>query len=224
MKHGIKILYLVLAVLIIAALWPQSVDHNNSKAGWDVQINDAGQLQVQGITLEVTTLNEAENILKSRSIRALFIEAAKEDEVKDPIIEAFFSNLPDNSKLVLGLNATKEQLDTISTKVHRPVAFPSGNIKLEIADDHMPLVDGMTVNSISMIPRIKIKPQDIIDQFGEPQQIINDDKALHHLYPKIGLDAILAPSGEAILQFVAPDQFHRVLDKLTMEPQTTPDR
>lgn len=220
MSTRIKLLYLILALLIIYTLWPSSTSHNGEqpRATWNLKVDENGRLEVLGIKLGVTTLQQAEGILRSRSQRAIFAQT-QAAAPQPPDIEAFFSNMPDNSKLVLSLIASQEQLETIAAKAHSPMAFPSGSVKMEIADVHMPLVDAMVIDRLTAIPRIRIKPADIETQFGKPAKLHLQDDVLHYLFPQYGLDVILDQSGEAIIQFVNPGDFHRVLEKLGLRPE-----
>ncbi|MEW5755571.1 MAG: hypothetical protein AB1810_04650 [Pseudomonadota bacterium] len=220
MSTRIKLLYLILALLLVYTLWPSSTSQNGEqqRAVWNLKVDESGRLEVLGITLGLTTLQQAEAILRSRSQRAIFAQA-KAETPQPPDIEAFFPSMPDNSKLVLSLAASQEQLETIAAKARDPIAFPSGSVKLEIADQHMPLVDAMVIDMLTSIPRIRIKPADIEAQFGKPVKLHMQDDVLHYLYPQFGLDVILDKSGEALLQFVNPGEFHRVLEKLGLRAE-----
>lgn len=214
MRNHVKLLYLALALLVVYTFWPGGTnDQEPARPMWETSLDEQGNLQIMGVTLGKTTLKEAEAILRSRSQRALFIPPDTSSE-KSPRVEAFFPSMPDNSKLILGLSASTEQIETLKIKAHNPSAFPSGNIKLEIADDHMSLVEGLVVDMLTAIPRIRITPQEITAQFGEPQILHRQDDILHYLYPARGLDVILDQSGEAMIQFVSPGDFQRVLDRL----------
>ena len=226
MSTKIKILYLFLAIMVIYTLWPSSTD-DEEQAFVQTSLIDSdaqGEPRVFGIQLGKTTLAEAETILGSRSKRALFIMPPEKDEHGEPLpaesnIEAFFPNMPDNSKMLLGLHTEKEQLDLISHKAHKPIAFPSGNIKMEIADEHMVMVNQMTVITLTAIPRINLSPKDIQSKFGEPAMVHVQDEVIHILYPEIGLDAILDKSGEAMLQFTAKDKFFLALENIGLTEQ-----
>ena len=52
MRHGIKILYLVLALGILYALWPAATDDTAPSPSWDVRLDDTGRLRVLGEQLE----------------------------------------------------------------------------------------------------------------------------------------------------------------------------
>lgn len=214
MNHRIKLLYLGLAALLIYTLWPSESDHSTSSVyEWNLKTSAQGEVEVFGIAIGKHTLKQAENTLKSRSERALFLPSDNSTKQK-PSIEAFFQQMPDNSKLVIGLTADDSVLSKLKPDAYNPIAFPSGNIKLKIADRHNDMLDQLVVRMITYVPRIRLNPQDIMTRFGEPDQVWMEDDVYHYLYPAKGLDAILHKSGEGIIQFVSPKEFHLVLEQL----------
>ncbi len=224
MSTKIKILYLALAILVVYTLWPSGGDKQEITQAAIIGENEQGEMTVFGITLGKTTLAEAEIILGSRAKRALFIMPPEKDEhgndlIPEHNVEAFFPSMPDNSKMLLGLYSTEPELEQIRYKAHGPIAFPSGNIKLEIDDKQQSMVNGMPVITLTSIPRVSLGPEDISNKFGEPALVHVRGEIVHFLYPKIGLDVILDRSGEALLQFVEPGQFSQVLDSLDIDEE-----
>ncbi len=218
-----KTTFLILVVpLVLWALWtllPGSDSETEiTKRAWNVTVNDHGQLSVLGVTIDKTSLKEAEKILNSHSERALFI--SPEESGKKPVIEAFFPKMPDGGKLILNLTASDELIEKIINNASQPMAFPSGNIKFKIAEEHLKSIETLTFSSLTAIPRIKITPKMLFNQFGTPQQQIPKGDIMHSLYPEIGLDAILDKSGEVMLQFVSPANFQQTLKSLGVTPET----
>ncbi len=228
MSTKIKILYLALAILVVYTLWPSGDDQQEITQAAIVGENEQGEMTIFGILLGETTLSEAEIILSSRAKRALFIMPPKKDDQDNDLIpehnvEAFFPNMPDNSKMLLGLYSEESEMEQIRYKAHKPIAFPSGNIKLQIDDKQQAMVNAMPVITLTSIPRIKLTPEDVHQKFGGPALVHVQEDILHFLYPELGLDVILDKSGEAMLQFVKPDQFFQVLDSLGIDEKTLLD-
>ncbi len=223
MSTKIKILYLFLAIFVAYTLWPGDEEPSMMQGSFITE-GEQGEMMVFGVTLGVTTLGEAELILKSRAKRALFILPPKADEdgnvdasnieILEHNIEAFFPNMPDNSKMLLGLETEEEDMAKIRHTAHSPLAFPSGNIKLKIADEHHDILNAMKVITLTSIPRINLSPIDLRNKFGRPVMVHRQDEVMHFLYPEIGLDVILDSSGEAMLQFIEPSKFYIVLNNL----------
>ena len=221
-----KITLAMIIPLAIWALWTlfspsDSTNKEYEKRMWNATVNEQGQLSVLGVTINQTSLKEAEKILNSRSEQALFI--SPKETGKKPVIEAFFPKMPDGSKLILNLATNDELIEKIVNNASTPMAFPSGNIKFKIAEEHLPVIQTLTVSSMTAIPRIKITPKMLVSQFGTPEQQIPMGDIMHNLYPKIGLDAILDKSGEVMLQFVSPDSFQQTLISLGVTPDLEAD-
>ncbi len=218
-----KTTLLILVVpLALWALWtltsPSDAEKEATKRAWNTTVNDQGQLSVLGVTIDETSLKEAEKILNSHSERALFI--SPQESGKKPVIEAFFPKMPDGSKLILNLTASDELIEKIINNASNPMAFPSGNIKFKIAEEHLKTIETLTFSSLTAIPRIKITPKMLFNQFGTPEQQIPKGDIMHSLYPEIGLDAILDKSGEVMLQFVSPAKFQKTLESLGITSET----
>ncbi len=220
-----KITFLLALPLIVWAIWtlvaPSDSERESARKSWDVTVDENGQLSVLGVTIDKTSLKEAEKILNSQSEQALFI--SPKDSNKEPAIEAFFPKMPDGSKLILNLAASDEVMEKIINSASNPIAFPSGNVKFEISEEHLPIVQSLKVKSLTAIPRIKITPEMLTNQFGIPVQQIANGDIMHNLYPKIGLDAILDKSGEVMLQFVSPASFSNVLEALGVTSEIKTD-
>ncbi len=218
------IFFILVAPLVFWTLWtllsPSSSEKETTKRAWNAIVNDHGQLSVLGVTIDETSLKEAEKILNSHSERALFMNP--QESGKKPVIEAFFPKMPDGSKLILNLNASDELIERVIKTASNPMAFPSGNIKFKISKEHLETIEALTFSSLTAIPRIKVTPQMLFNQFGTPQQQIPKNDIMHSLYPEIGLDAILDKSGEVMLQFISPSNFQKTLESLgvTSKPET----
>lgn len=223
-QHRIKILYIGLFALLVFTFWPSNdPEQTSSVYQWNVKTDPQGGVEIFGVKLGHHTLLEAENILKAHSERALFIQSDDAAQ-KHPDIEAFFAQMPDNSKLILGLAADEATIRQIKSRAHKPLAFPSGSIRLDIAQADMATVEKLKVKMLTYVPRIKLTPSDLKKRFGEPSQVIKINEVYHFLYPKIGLDAILDNSGKGIIQFVAPNQFQAVQEKLKAGTPVQPGR
>lgn len=220
-----KSIFLILVLpLVFWTLWTlfsTSDDEKEiTKRAWNATVNEHGQLSVLGVTIDETSLKDAERILNSHSERALFI--SPQESGKKPVVEAFFPKMPDGSKLILNLTASDELIEKIINNASSPIAFPSGNIKFKIAEEHLKAIEALTFSSLTAIPRIKITPKMLINQFGTPEQQIYKNDIMHSLYPEIGLDAILDKSGEVMLQFVSPANFQKTLESLGVIPEIEP--
>lgn len=222
MSTKLKLLYAILIGLAIFTLWPAGDDgqRSSSMRVWNAQLDDQGRLHILGVVLGQSTLKQAEAALHSQSERALFVKVEAPAGVQETL-EAFFPTSPDRAKIVIELEAAPELIEDIKAQAQRPMAFPSGNIKMQIAPQHRDAVDASVVKSLTYIPPISLTPSLIERHFGQPAERRRDgDGNLHLLYPELGLDAVLPAQDKPLLQFVPPDQFDRLLRLLDEMPAT----
>ncbi|ALP52997.1 hypothetical protein Tel_07415 [Candidatus Tenderia electrophaga] len=216
MSTKLKLLTAVLIGLAIFTLWPggEADQSSSSMRVWNAHLDAQGRLHVLGVVLGQSTLKQAEAALHSQSERALFVQVERPAGAQETL-EAFFPTSPDRAKIVIELDAAPELIDRIKAQAHRPMAFPSGNIKMQIAPEHRGAVDASIVKSLTYIPPISLAPALIERQFGQPGERRRDaDGNLHLLYPRLGLDVVVPPQDKPLLQFVPPDQFDRLLSLL----------
>ncbi len=212
MNYKLKLLYAVLIVLAIVTLWPSEAERDSSKIRvWKAHVDETGHVNVLGVVLGQSTLKEAEEALHSQSERALFVEMENQS-LKRETIEAFFPTSPDRAKIIVELDAPNELLTRIKERSYKPMAFPSGNVKLEIAPEHSAEIEQLSAKSLTYIPPVSLDTATIEQQFGAPDKQLRDtDANLHLLYPALGLDVVLPPGGKPLLQFVPLDEFDRLL-------------
>ncbi len=222
MSHKLKLLYAALIVLAIVTFWPSETDRDASKIHvWKAHVDETGRVNVLGVVLGQSTLKEAEAALHSQSERALFVEMENES-VKRETIEAFFPTSPDRAKIIVELDAPEDLLARIKQRAYNPMAFPSGNLKLEIAPEHSAELEQLSARSLTYIPPVSLDMVTIEHQFGVPAKQIRDlDANLHLLYPDLGLDVVLPREGNPLLQFVPLDNFDRLLGLIKTEASTT---
>ena len=220
MTAPIKILYALLAVLLLYTIWPSEQDMEKAAANirvWDTHVNDQGHLDVLGVVLGQSTLKDAEQVLHTQSERALFVDV-QDQEHKGYTLEAYFPTSPDRAKLYIELDASDALITQIKERAYKATVFPSGNAKLEIAPEQMADVEASIVKSITYQPPISLQANVVEKNFGPAQKTIKDkDGNLHMLYPAIGLDVVIATQGKPLLQFVAPAEFDRLLNLLHID-------
>jgi len=222
MSNITKVLFTVLIGLTIYTLWPLESERSPVTIHvWDTHINAQGRLNVLDVILGETTLKQAEAILLTQSERALFLEL-NEGKPQSKSIEAFFPTSPDRVKMIIELDASESLLQRIKARGLKTTVFPSGSAKMTIAPEDMIDVEALTAKSITYIPNTALDIALVTQHFGQADQQINDnDNNLHLLYPALGLDVVLPQKDKPLLQFVPPDQFGRLLQRL---PITTGDQ
>ncbi|MFC1747300.1 hypothetical protein ACFL2V_00685 [Pseudomonadota bacterium] len=219
MSIKLKLLYVGLAILFIATLWPSEPSEEKvaSIRIWNAHVNEQGQLDVLGVVLGKTTLKEAEVILHTQSERALFIDIQSKEHKSDTL-EAYFPTSPDRAKLFLELDASEELFTDIKKRGYKATLFPSGNAKVAVAPEQTADVEATIVKSLTYVPPISLTPSLVEKNFGKADRKLNDGSGnIHILYPALGLDVVIAREGKPLLQFVAPENFDRLLELLDVD-------
>lgn len=225
MNNKLKLLYAGLILLAIFTLWPKNEEQKPASIHvWNAHIDDNGHLNVLGVVLGQSNLKQAETALHSQSERALFVEV-KNGNIEKDTIEAFFPTSPDRAKIILELDASDELMERIKERAYKPMAFPSGNVKLEIAPEQTAEIEALVAKSLTYIPSVSLDPAHVEEQFGKPfDQLTDIDNNLHMLYPALGLDAVIQTKDKkALLQFVPPNEYHRLLKLIKVALPATKD-
>lgn len=220
MSTKIKILYAVLAILAIYALWPSSEVRDSATIRvWDAKVNEQGNLNVLGVVLGESTLKQAEAALYTQSERALFV-TLKEGEPAKESIEAFFPTSPDRAKIIIQIDAAPDLIERIRKNAPGPIVYPSGSAKFEILPQFNREIEASAARSLTYIPSLRLTPEQVEQHFGKSERQITDvDDNLHLLYPALGLDVVIAREGNPLLQFVPPAEFDKLLALVKQRPE-----
>jgi hypothetical protein len=204
-------LALVIGLLIPGGESGPSQNQPSQTLPWQIEPTSDGSIRVFGLTLGQSTLHDAEQQLRSAASVNLFAEPEQ-----PPIVEAYFDKITAgglSARMVLVIGVPPEPLSTMYERGARISTLGSGARKVALSDGDLALVRALPIASITYVPRVRLQPEVILQRFGEPAQRITeiDGYTTHWLYPDKGLDVALDEKGHAILQYVAPAQFSRLL-------------
>ncbi len=196
---------LLVVVLVSAALffWTSS-RYQQGDATVDTHVDAEGHLHVLGVTLGLTTLDQAETVLKSKSDVALYIypQGHPKEGLK---LEAFFPAIADHTKVVLLLDLTEKQLLEIESRATVPHLYPNMVARMNLAADDVGAVHTATVRELTLIPNLNVSLEILKARFGEPNKIERlDEDRNQYLYDAVGLKAILSEKEPPELQFSNP--------------------
>jgi hypothetical protein len=193
--------------LAIGLLIPGGDTQKTQTLPWQIEHTADGTTRVFGLTLGQTTLQQAEQRL--RSAAKISVIAAVD---KPPVIEAYFDNTSSaglSARMVMEIDVPGQQIQTMLEHGERISTLASGARKVSLGDDDLATVRRSPINSITYLPRIRLQPDLIRQRFGEPSQRIVEPGGdiTHWLYPDLGLDIALHDTGRAVLQYVTPSRF-----------------
>ena len=205
-----KIVLGALIAFTLYTFWPRESVQEANIDHLKIEQNTNSDVSIMGITIGLSTLQAAEQILNERANNAMFIPA-KEDKAKKIQLEAYF----EEHQIILGLDADSDLLEKIKNNGVNPFVFPSGVIKIGVGKKESEAVKTLLISSLTLISHNRVNLEQFELHFGKPAQIIQTtDGNIHFLYPNLGLDLTRGPEGADALQFVEPKHFARLLDPL----------
>ena len=219
-KLGLIGLVLVVVGTLANLYWTSNqVKQEAGKAKQEVWVDSMGRVHTLGLTLDKTTLREAELALKSLSDPALYLYPDQEKEDQYTLsLEAYFPSIADHSKVVLGLYASKELLLQIRSRATAPRLNQNGVGRMNISSSDNNLIQNLRVMWMKFIPSAQLQLEHIKARFGAPEQTIAGPKGTNLLlYPKLGLHVVVRDEGKDELTFTPLSTFDETTAKIMEE-------
>ncbi len=202
-KVGIKLLLLTVLVTVAVFAWTSS-QYKTDNTHRDTWVDSTGNLHVLGITLQETTLRQAESLLQSRSDTALYIYP-REHPSAGMTLEAFFPAIADHSKVILLLDTDTDLLHDIETRATRPHLYPNKVARMNLSPQDHKLAQQLTVRELTLIPSVSLNRKNIEARFGKAnREETLPDGGLKLLFADLQLEAVLAEDKVTRLHFSNP--------------------
>jgi hypothetical protein len=198
----------------LSACSPEAPRHIDNLP-WQIDVLPDGNARVFGITLGQSTTLEAKRALDHKADFSLF--KAPDGSLS---LEAYYGTLMlgvFEAKLIAEIEATPEQLKTLSEHAENPRAQPSGSWKADLSDQDYLTIESWPVRSLTYIPMaVQFDAALLEKRFGKPAERRPIDEGREYwFYPDKGLAIMLADKDKEILQYVAPSDFPRLKAKLS---------
>ncbi len=173
---------------------------------WHIEHPTPNSVKVFGLTLGQSTPGEAEIRFKEQAEPSLF----KSPE-GDLSAELFFEqiNLAGlRSRVVLTADISEADLKSMYERGLRMAGTGSGK-KITLTPEDIETLRKAPISSLTYMPGVRVDEALILKRFGEPSQIIKEEKhgTSHWLYPQHGLDITMSEGQKPILQYVSPNEF-----------------
>lgn len=211
---------LAVTVLILAAamlLAPEPTEQPRYLP-WDIVVDAQQQMTVFGLTLRRSTLQQAEQRFGEEAEVTLFAKDGNK------MVEAFFNSVTltqIRAKVVITMDLDEETLEGYFQRGVRMAKLGDHSYKVTLGSEDMADLYQQPIGVITYMPKATLTDELIQQRFGEPQQkIVESELGTHWLYPEKGLDLLLAESGKAVLQYIAPSQFDLLLLPLLQSDTT----
>lgn len=220
--NGIRIGFACLAILLVALvagqLWAPAKPAGGDQAPdqelpWQVEVLPGGGSKVFGLQLGSSHLADARTRL-GPDIQMAVIMAAN----APPALEAYYERVAFGfitGRLILTAELPSDELAVMAKRAAKVAPLQSGAWQATLAADDRENVLRAPVTAIAFIPSVDLDEATVIQRFGQPaERLRGDDRAVHYLYPAIGLDIVLDDKGKELLQYVAPKDFALLRDPL----------
>ncbi len=180
---------------------------------WHIEHPAPDMVRVFGLTLGVSTADEAEQHFKEAAEPSLF----RSPEGK-MIAEVFFEQVTMaglRSKIVLTIDIPDAELVGMYERGLRMGSTGSGK-KITMTPDDIAMMRAKPISSLTYLPGSHVEDAIFLKRFGQPAQRIKETKSgiIHWLYPQNGLDITLGGSEKPLLQYVAPKDFDKLVRPL----------
>lgn len=181
---------------------------------WQIEPAPQGSIKVFGITLNETTLQEANDLYHGGAKVSLFVSPDGSHKVEayfDKVVLGGFS-----AKLVMVMALSQSQQAAMFQRGARVSSLGGGRKRVTLATEDMNTVYASPIASLAYLTRARLDEELLRKRFGEPTQRIieTENNTTHWLYPDKGLDVALDDEGHAVLQYVSPTQFNDLMAPL----------
>ncbi|NOZ53584.1 MAG: hypothetical protein GXP08_10655 [Gammaproteobacteria bacterium] len=215
------VILLSILAFIVGIFIPTSNNKQPQYLPWQIEHSVDGTTEVFGITLNVSTLQQAQQTLRSVAEISQFISPGG-----DYVVEAYFNKVSLSgltAKVVLTIELSQETLHAIYNRGSRISRLGNGTNRVTLQADDQSLVLQSPVSSITYLPGIRLSEELLQQRFGQPSDVIQEPNstASHWLYPKLGLDITLKENGNAVLQYISPDRFLLLTAPLMSDVRTS---
>jgi hypothetical protein len=176
---------------------------------WQIAIDANGQSNIFGLTIDKSTLSEAENLYQEKSTVSLF--ATPDNQYA---VEAFFERLylsGIRANLVMNIDIDPDTAAQMMERGIRMSRLGSGSSKVTLSEEDLNRVKTNTISLITYLPATDLDEELIQKRFGEPAERISEESgSVHWLYPDKGLDIALNPETKEVFQYIPPARFEQI--------------
>ena len=195
----------------IGILLPKGELETTQIMPWQIEQTETGATRVFGLIIGESSLTEVEQRFHTLAEISLF---AKPDG--EYVTEVFFEKVEIGgltSKVVIVSDLSQEELAGMFERGLRISTLGSGTQKVTLSSEDLQHIRQTSIASLTYLPRIDLEETLVTKRFGEPVDKITEieNNTTHWLYPDVGLDITMTPDGDAVLQYVPPQQFDELL-------------
>lgn len=176
---------------------------------WDITVHESGLSTVFGLSLGQMTMADVLRTVGSDMKLALL--SVNDEPGSVEMYYAHFTAGRLSGRLIVVADLDVQTVGEIRQRAIRS----GGEHQFRIHRDDLPAVMRAPIKGLTFIPIVDLDADIIVQRFGKPAEVISQSSTLsHYLYPEKGLDIVLDTDGKEVLQYVAPNQFTRLVQPL----------
>jgi len=208
---------IILGVCLLAfVLFYFSVDQNgeaSSNLPWQITLHDQDRLEVFGIVLNQTSLQQAREQFGRLEGIALY-----QSEQGDYSLEAYFGKLAIgrfNARLIANLDAPQDELEALTMHAVKRVKTEEGSTRWTLNAEKQREQGLRKIRSLSYIPDYsELDAEYIRQRFGEPASysVVNETTQLW-VYPQRGVRILIDTQGRELFEYMSPAQLKLLEEK-----------
>jgi hypothetical protein len=182
-----------------------------SAAPWRIEVLAPGRVQVMGLKLPGTTLAETRERW-GQDLKLAFMAGSDGRLTLEGYLESFEAGGV-TGRLMLAFDTQSEATAMRRWRDTLPgLPTASGGYQHALDDAAASALAATGLIGVSFIPLGQLDAEVLAARFGRPSERIATGGRLEHwLYPALGLAVVLDSEGREVLQYVAPDDFERLL-------------
>ena len=189
----------VLASLIL--FQPEREAINPNQLPWNAKYDESGKLNVLGLTIGESSLNDAMKLYG----KDVEIKIFSDKQENNKSIEAYFPLVYIGSikaAIALKIDLTQEELDSAYSAGKTTTVTPTGGREVELYSSDVAKFMDHSLSSVTLLPRKHLTERAIAARFGQPdKKEIQSDNLPHWFFNDLGLELIIDEEGPEALQF-----------------------
>jgi hypothetical protein len=209
---------LIIALIVIVAgtfnifFGPETQDskQNAKLLPWQIEITPQGNTRVFDIEVGVSNVQQISQLWRVSPEIALF-----RDPDGSHRLESYLGKIklgPFQARIILNLQANKEQLANFAKNSSSHDATPSGSHQLRLSKDDFELALQMPINELSYSPAVDTEVEMLSNLFGTPErEILIDDNSSYWLYPQRGLVILINDEDKDVFHYFPPRDYEDIL-------------
>jgi hypothetical protein len=192
----------ILAMLSIFWVAPPTTEQKTTALPWEAKVNDAGQLDVLGLTLGKSSTRDAMALYGKEVQVRLFANMQGKAISLESFFEDMYIGYSLRGRLVLTIDTKPEQLDQMLEAGARIKTTETGVREVSLSSNDSALALDIPIRALTYLPYPKLDEATLKSRFGEPTQDgIGDDGIRRWYYPKLKLVILFHDSDRKSLQF-----------------------